>query len=249
MHRFYIDKENLDHADKSIQIQGADVNHIKNVLRLKSGDELIVSDGSGRDYHCCILNVTNEKVVADILDVCDNFSELETEITLFQGYPKSDKLELIIQKTVELGVTKIVPVMTERTIVKLDEKKAQKKTERYNMIAEAAAKQSGRGIIPTVTMPVSFKQALDMASELEMNLIPYEAAEGIADAKRVIQSIKGKRSLGIFIGPEGGFSYEEVEQAKTAGAKVLTLGHRILRTETAGMAIMSIIMFELEEDK
>lgn len=249
MHRFYIDKENLEHAEQSIQILGMDVNHIKNVLRLRCGDEIVVSDGAGKDYLCRITGIENEKVVADIQDVCDNFSELETEITLFQGYPKSDKMELIIQKTVELGVARIVPVLTKRTIVKLDDKKAQKKTERYQLIAEAAAKQSGRGIIPTVSMPVSFGQALDMAAKLDMNLIPYEEAKGIADSKRVIQSIKGKRTLGIFIGPEGGFSYEEVEQAKAIGAKVITLGHRILRTETAGMAVVSIIMFELEEDR
>lgn len=249
MHRFYIDKEDLTHAEQSVQILGMDVNHIKNVLRLRSGDEIIVSDGAGKDYLCQITDIENEKVVADILDVCDNFSELETEITLFQGYPKSDKLEMIIQKTVELGVTKIVPVLTKRTIVKLDDKKAQKKTERYQLIAEAAAKQSGRGIIPTVSMPISFEKALDMAAKLDMNLIPYEEAKGIADSKSAIQSIKGKRTLGIFIGPEGGFSCEEVEQAKAIGAKVVTLGHRILRTETAGMAVMSIIMFELEEDR
>lgn len=249
MHRFYIDKENLEHAEQSVQILGMDVNHIKNVLRLRCGDEITVSDGAGKDYLCRISDIENEKVVADILDVCDNFSELETEITLFQGYPKSDKLEMIIQKTVELGVTRIVPVLTKRTIVKLDDKKAQKKTERYQLIAEAAAKQSGRGMIPTVSMPVSFEEALKMAEGLEMNLIPYEAAEGIHESKRAIQSIKGKHTLGIFVGPEGGFSFEEVEKAKEIGARVITLGHRILRTETAGMAVMSIIMFELEEDK
>ena len=188
-------------------------------------------------------------MVADILDVCDNFAELETGITLFQGFPKADKMEWIIQKTVELGVTRIVPVMTKRTVFKLDAKKAGKKTERYQAIALAAAKQSGRGIIPEVTAPVTWKEALAMAKELDMNMIPYEEAEGVAYSKEVFASIKGKKSLGIFIGPEGGFARDEVETAVAMGAKMVTLGHRILRTETAGMAVMSIIMFELEEDR
>lgn len=248
MNRFFVDDPGA-FSDKSVVITGEDVNHVKNVLRLRENDELIVSDGRGRDYHCRISGVTNEEVVADICDICDNFSELSTEITLFQGFPKGDKMELIIQKTVELGVTRIVPVMTKRTVVKLDDKKAKKKTERYNMIAESAAKQSGRGIIPEVTMPVSFAEAVSMAEKLDMNIIPYEEAEGVEYSRNIIKNIKGKKSLGIFIGPEGGFAREEVEQALDAGTSAITLGHRILRTETAGMAVVSIIMFELEEDR
>ena len=248
MNRFFVDDPGA-FSDRSVVITGQDVNHVKNVLRLKENDELIVSDGRGRDYHCRISGITNEEVVADICDICDNFSELSTEITLFQGFPKGDKMELIIQKTVELGVTRIVPVMTKRTVVKLDDKKAKKKTERYNMIAESAAKQSGRGMIPEVTMPVSFAEAVSMAEKLDMNIIPYEEAEGVEYSRNIIKSIKGKKSLGIFIGPEGGFAREEVEKALDAGALAITLGHRILRTETAGMAVISIIMFELEEDR
>lgn len=248
MNRFFVDDPGA-FSDRSVVITGEDVNHVKNVLRLKENDELIVSDGRGRDYHCRISGITNEEVVADICDICDNFSELSTEITLFQGFPKGDKMELIIQKTVELGATRIVPVMTKRTVVKLDDKKAKKKTERYNMIAESAAKQSGRGMIPEVTMPVSFAEAVSMAEKLDMNIIPYEEAEGVEYSRNIIKSIKGKKSLGIFIGPEGGFAREEVEKALDAGASAITLGHRILRTETAGMAVISIIMFELEEDR
>lgn len=248
MNRFFVDDPGA-FSDRSVVITGEDVNHVKNVLRLKENDELIVSDGRGRDYHCRISGITNEEVVADICDICDNFSELSTEITLFQGFPKGDKMELIIQKTVELGVTRIVPVMTKRTVVKFDDKKAKKKTERYNMIAESAAKQSGRGMIPEVTMPVSFAEAVSMAEKLDMNIIPYEEAEGVEYSRNIIKSIKGKKSLGIFIGPEGGFAREEVEKALDAGASAITLGHRILRTETAGMAVISIIMFELEEDR
>ena len=248
MNRFFVDDPGA-FSDRSVVITGEDVNHVKNVLRLKENDELIVSDGRGRDYHCRISGITNEEVVADICDICDNFSELSTEMTLFQGFPKGDKMELIIQKTVELGVTRIVPVMTKRTVVKLDDKKAKKKTERYNMIAESAAKQSGRGMIPEVTMPVSFAEAVSMAEKLDMNIIPYEEAEGVEYSRNIIKNIKGKKSLGIFIGPEGGFAREEVEKALDAGVSAITLGHRILRTETAGMAVISIIMFELEEDR
>ena len=248
MNRFFVDDPGA-FSDRSVVITGEDVNHVKNVLRLKENDELIVSDGRGRDYHCRISGITNEEVVADICDICDNFSELSTEITLFQGFPKGDKMELIIQKTVELGVTRIVPVMTKRTVVKLDDKKAKKKTERYNMIAESAAKLSGRGMIPEVTMPVSFAEAVSMAEKLDMNIIPYEEAEGVEYSRNIIKNIKGKKSLGIFIGPEGGFAREEVEKALDAGVSAITLGHRILRTETAGMAVISIIMFELEEDR
>ena len=200
MNRFFVDFDGRV-FNKSIDITGEDVNHIKNVLRLKVNDEIIISDGRGRDYRCQISVMDHEKVVADILDV------------------------------------------------KLDAKKAGKKTERYQASALAAAKQSGRGVIPEVTAPVTWKEALAMAKELDMNMIPYEEAEGVAYSKEVFASIKGKKSLGIFIGPEGGFAGEEVEAATDMGAKMVTLGHRILRTETAGMAVMSIIMFELEEDR
>jgi 16S rRNA (uracil1498-N3)-methyltransferase len=247
MNRFFVDVDGRS-LGQSIDITGEDVNHIKNVLRLKMNEQIIISDGRGRDYHCRISGIGNEKIVAQIEDVCDNFSELPTEITLFQGFPKSDKMELIIQKTVELGVVRIVPVMTKRTIVKLEDKKAAKKIERYNGIALSAAKQSGRGIVPEVTMPVSFKEALDMATTFDMNIIPYEEAEGMEYSRKVINDIKGKKTLGIFIGPEGGFAREEVEEAINTGVIPITLGHRILRTETAGMAVMSIIMYELDSD-
>ena len=162
--------------------------------------------------------------------------------------PKSDKMELIIQKATELGVAEIVPVMTKRTVVKLEPKKEAKKLERYNAIAMSAAKQSGRGFIPVVKDFMSFKQALNYAKEFDMNIIPYENAKGIAYAKEVVASVPNCKTLGIFIGPEGGFAKEEVDLAVEMGAKCITLGNRILRTETAGFAILSILMFELEQN-
>lgn len=247
MPRFYV--EGCSDASKSITITGEDVNHIKNVLRLKIGEEITICDGAGMEYICTLSEMEKEYVKADIVDVQKNAAELPCKITLFQGMPKSDKLEFIIQKAVELGATEIVPVMTKRTVVKLEDKKKDKKIDRYNAIAESAAKQSGRGVIPEVKSFMSYKQALDYARTFDMNLIPYENAEGIEFARKMLSEAaalpEGGR-LGIFIGPEGGFALEEVEQAQEIGAKCITLGNRILRTETAGLAVLSILMFAME---
>lgn len=245
MHRFFVD--NCNGLSDNIIITGSDVNHIKNVLRIRVGESILVSDGNGMDYQCIISDIGDDSVTAKISDVFRNSAELPVKITLFQGMPKSDKLELIIQKAVELGVYEIVPVITKRTVVKIDDKKASKKLERFNSIAQAAGKQSGRGIIPQVKDFMTFKQAIEYAKALDMNIIPYEEAEGLKYSRNVIKEIKGKKSLGIFIGPEGGFAKEEVDMAIAMGAKCITLGNRILRTETAGLATLSIIMFEIDE--
>ena len=246
MYRFFAEQSAC--KGEYIRICGADWNHMKNVLRLKIGEQVTVGDGSDREYICEITEYLEEEARLQVLDILDSAAELPTEITLYQGFPKGDKLELIIQKAVELGATRIVPVMTKRSIVKLDEKKAAKRIERYNAIALSAAKQSKRSRIPTVEPVMTFTQALQDAAGLEMNLIPYEDARGIRYAKDVIQRVPGRKTLGIFIGPEGGFEEAEVEAAKKIGAECITLGHRILRTETAGMAVLSILMFELEQD-
>lgn len=246
MYRFFAAPESC--YGETISITGEDYNHIKHVLRLRCGEKITISNGTDREYLCEIVEYTDMEVIAKIEDVFGSNAELPTEITLYQGYPKADKLELIIQKAVELGAVRIVPVMTKRSIVKLDEKKAVKKVERFNAIALSAAKQSKRGIIPVVDRVMTYTEALEDAKKLSMNLIPYEDAKGIAHSKEVIQRVNGKKSLGIFIGPEGGFEGEEIEAAKAIGAECITLGHRILRTETAGMTVLSIIMFELERD-
>ncbi|MBR3834207.1 MAG: 16S rRNA (uracil(1498)-N(3))-methyltransferase [Lachnospiraceae bacterium] len=245
MHRFFVD--NCNGFSDNIIITGSDVNHIKNVLRIRQGERILVSDGNGIDYECTVTDMDDDTVTARIEDVLKNSAELSTKITLFQGMPKSDKLELIIQKAVELGVYEIIPVITKRSVVKIDEKKASKKLDRYNGIAEAAGKQSGRGIIPQVKDFMSFKQAIEYAKNLDMNIIPYEEAKGLEYSRQVIKDIKGKKNLGVFIGPEGGFAKEEVDMAIDMGAKCITLGNRILRTETAGLAVISIIMFEIDE--
>lgn len=246
MYRFFVEPS-LCHGE-IIEVQGDDYNHIKNVLRLKIGEQIAISDGTDREYICSITGYSDHAVLARIEDILGNNSELKTAITLYQGYPKADKLELIIQKAVELGAVRIVPVMMKRSVVKLDKKKAEKRVERLNSIALSAAKQSKRGIIPTVDHIMSFQEAVEDARKLDLVLVPYEDAAGIAHAREVIRSVRDKKSLGIFIGPEGGFEQQEIEAVKAIGAECITLGHRILRTETAGMTMLSILMFELEED-
>ena len=231
MYRFYVSKEQI--TDDKVYIDGTDVNHIKNVLRLEKGDWIIACDKEGMDYVSRISDISSERVVLNIEKVQDSDTELPCKIVLFQGLPKKDKMEFIIQKAVELGVSKIVPVAMKRCVVRLDDKKADKKAKRWQTIAEAAAKQSGRGIIPEVTNPV--------------NIIPYELQDGIEKSREIVKEGCTKKSVGIFIGPEGGFEKEEVEEAVSRGIKPISLGKRILRTETAGIAVVSIMMFEMQD--
>jgi len=245
MYHFYVEPEAVS-ADTA-RIAGGDVNHIKNVLRMHPGEEIVILDGSGMEYRCEIETISDE-VLARVLEAKKTEAELSVRLLLFQGLPKKDKMELIIQKAVELGVSEIIPVLTKRTVVKLeDKKKEQKKLERWQAIAEAAAKQSGRGIIPKVCEAVKFIEAVRQAEQLDEALIPYELAEGMDEARERIRGLKGKKNIGIFIGPEGGFEEEEIALATSAGIHPITLGKRILRTETAGLCILSVIMFELEE--
>lgn len=245
MYRFYIGNGRIE--EPLIYLTGGDVNHIKNVLRMKCGEKVIVCNTKGIDYYCKIKQIA-EEIQLEIEEMTESKTELPTKITLFQGLPKKDKMELIIQKAVELGAFSIVPVITKRTIVKLeDKKKEQKKLERWQAIAESAAKQSSRGIIPKILPIVSFKEALTQAKELDFTIIPYELAQGMIATKNCIEEIKKTQSAGIFIGPEGGFEAEEIEHAKQIGAVPISLGKRILRTETAGLTILSILMYELDQ--
>ncbi|MEG0215665.1 MAG: 16S rRNA (uracil(1498)-N(3))-methyltransferase, partial [Hungatella sp.] len=202
MYHFFVTPEQV--LETSITITGTDVNHIKNVLRMKVGEALLISNGLDKDYHCEILEMTALQVTAKILEIDEEGTELSTKLYLFQGLPKSDKMELIIQKAVELGVYQILPVLTKRTIVKLDAKKEDVRRKRWNGIAESAAKQSKRIMIPEVTGVMTWADALRYASELDVNLIPYEHAEGMAGTKKELGQIKPGMSVGIFIGPEGG---------------------------------------------
>lgn len=245
MYRFFVNEDQI--LQDEVIITGSDVNHIKNVLRMKIGETILISNRQDREYRCVIESIDNEEIKAKIEDVNGQVRELPIKVTLFQALPKGDKMETVIQKMVELGTYEIVPVSTKRCVVKLDEKKAIAKTKRWNTIAESAAKQSKRGIVPQITMPISYKNALKKAQEMDIILIPYEEAENMEHTREVISHIKSGMSVGIFIGPEGGFTIEEVEEAINAGAYDITLGKRILRTETAGMALMSVLMFNSEE--
>lgn len=220
---------------------------MKNVLRMKIGEQVEISDGDSRKYLCEIEEFEPEAVRLRILEELAADTELPSKLYLFQGLPKSDKMELIIQKAVELGAFEVIPVATKRAVVKLDAKKAAKKVERWNSISESAAKQAGRSIVPEVTEVLTFTQALEKAKALDVTLVPYELAKGMSETKQIISQIKPGQSVGIFIGPEGGFEETEISQAMEMGAKPITLGKRILRTETAGLTILSILMFALEE--
>lgn len=245
MYHFFVDEGQIN--EDTITIEGTDVNHIKNVLRMKEKEKLLISNGTDKDFLCEILSISSQSVLCKIIDVDLEGTELPSKIYLFQGLPKSDKMELIIQKAVELGVHEIIPVDTKRSVVKLDEKKAENKIKRWQQISLSAAKQSKRIIIPNIHKIMSFKEALEYASDFEYNLIPYENAKGMEDTKKAIEAIKPHTSIGIFIGPEGGFDEAEISLAISNGVLPVTLGKRILRTETAGLAVLSVIMFHLEK--
>ena len=246
MQRFFVEPHQIDEEAHQIHITGSDVNHISNVLRMKTGEELWISDGSKYEYRCTIESFEPDEVLLHIVYSQEPEYELPCRIYLFQGLPKADKMELIIQKAVELGAYEIIPVETKRCVVKLDGRKSAKKTARWQQIAESAAKQSKRMLIPNVHEVLTFREALKYAESMDIRLIPYELAKGMQETKEILAAIEPGQSIGIFIGPEGGFEEKEVEAAIEGGAKAITLGRRILRTETAGLAILSVLMFQLE---
>ena len=246
MAKFFVNPENV--SGDSILIQGVDVNHIKNVLRLPIGKEILINDRQGNDYECIIKEISAEVVTAQIINHLANHTEPDVETVLFQALVKGEKMEFVIQKSIEIGVTKIVPIVTKRCVVKLEsENKLNHKIVRWQKIAESAAKQSKRGIVPEIAMPMSFEEALKYASEnLAERCIPYEN-ESSNHIKTYLRGLQG-RSIGIFIGPEGGFTEEEVASAEKQEVKSITLGRRILRSETAGLVTLANIMYELGDN-
>jgi 16S rRNA (uracil1498-N3)-methyltransferase len=242
MPRFFVNSEAIE--NENIMISGEDFNHIKNVLRLRQGDSLVISDGNCTDYDVVIDRYASSYVVARIIGKNKNNNESEIDITLFQGVPKSDKMDMIIQKSVEMGVKRIIPVLTERTVVKINnEKDSRNKVTRWQRIAQEASKQCNRGILPTVENPIAFYEAVTKFKRADMSLIPYEKECG-NKLKPILKSNNAK-TISIMIGPEGGFSAGEVGLAAENGFLPVTLGPRILRTETAGLLALSIIMYEL----
>ena len=244
MYQFFVEPEQI--GPEWATITGPDVNHIRNVLRMRPGEAVRISDGKGSCYDGTIDTLQSDEIIVRLTGEKMESTELPVEVVLFQGLPKSDKMEWIIQKNTELGVGAIVPVATSRAVVKLDEKKADSKVKRWNGIAEAAAKQSKRTLIPEVRSVLSFKQALAESATFDVKLMPYENAEGMAFTRKCIGEIRPGAKVAVFIGPEGGFSEEEVKTASEMGFLPITLGRRILRTETAGMSVLSMISYALE---
>lgn len=247
MTQVFADQSQINMDTHRVIISGPDHNHIKNVLRMKPGEEISVRcDGVPKEYRCGILEYTDSEVICEIRFVKEDDTELPVRVTVYQALCKGDKMETVIQKCVELGAVRFVPVATSRCVVKLDDKKAQGKVARWQQIAESAAEQSKRGIIPNVGPVMNFDAAIADAKALDYIFIPYELAEDMAKTRELFSGIKPGSSVGIFIGPEGGFDEKEVEKARSEGVLPVTLGRRILRTETAAMCIMSwfVYMFE-----
>ena len=245
MNHFFVRPEQV--LPEGIRISGDDFNHIRNVLRMKPGEELAVSDGSDSRYICEIAEYQDEEVLLRIVDIEGKSTELPAEILLFQGIPKGDKLEWIVQKSVELGVHRIIPTAMSRCIARIDRKKEEQKIARLQKIAESAAKQSGRDRIPEISGVMSIKEAADYAfSVCSPVIFAYEKAENPAESRQVFASLCAGQRIALFVGPEGGFSTEEAELLISCGAETVTLGKRILRTETAPLYLLSVIGYELE---
>lgn len=244
MHRFFVKKENI--YSGGITIEGEDVQHISRVLRLKEGDKIVLCDQSGIDYNVSIENISKNTIRTTIIDKEQSKGEPSIEVVLYQGIPKSTKMDLIIQKCTEMGITRIVPVFTARTVVRLESEKDEiKKVARWTKIAEEAAKQSARGIVPQIDMPMNLERALKDSKQLDVVLIPYEWEKDMS----VRTALQGKtpQTVGYFVGPEGGFDTYEVDKAKQSNVIPVTLGNRIMRTETAGFAMLTCIMYEYNQ--
>ncbi|MCM1056278.1 MAG: 16S rRNA (uracil(1498)-N(3))-methyltransferase [Firmicutes bacterium] len=247
MYQFFVEPDQINIDDRRVIILGADVNHIKNVLRMKAGEEISVSNGlDGREYRCGIVSLEEDRVLCELRFIREENTELPVKVYLFQGLPKADKMELIVQKAVELGVYRIIPVAARRCVVKLESGKAAAKVRRWQGIAEAAAKQSRRGAIPEVSDVMSFPEAVEQAAAMDVRLIPYELAEGMEKTRELIGGLIKGQSVAIFIGPEGGFEEQEIQLAADKGIQPVTLGRRILRTETAGMTVLAWIGYVME---
>ena len=246
MQHFFVSPEQV--REEKIYVEGSDVNHMKNVLRMKTGEELTIGDGDGWLYLCVVESYEEDMAVLKILEKKKDESELPSKIYLFQGLPKQEKMELIVQKAVELGAYQVIPVAMKRSVVKLDAKKEEAKIRRWQAIAESAAKQSKRSYIPQVGPVMSLKEAFSYIEEqkFDLRMIPYELEKGMDGTKTVLEALAPGQQVAVFIGPEGGFDEEEIQLALKMGVKPVSLGKRILRTETAGPAILALLMMKLE---
>lgn len=254
MPKFFVDNSQI--SENEIIILGQDVNHIKKVLRAKLGEELeICNEQSGENFLCSISEIQNDKIKCDIKNIIDSKTESNICVTIFQGIPKADKMELIIQKAVELGVFDIIPVEMKRCVVKLDEKDKIKKVERWQKISEVAAKQCGRDMIPEICNVTNVENICNFIEKYDIVFTAYEN-EKEDTLKQELKKLKEnvmiklknneKIKIGVIVGPEGGLEQNDVEKLQKYGTKTITLGKRILRTETVALNVLSIIMYELE---
>ena len=244
MQKFFVKNNQIE--NNIINILEDDVNHIINVLRLKKEDEIqVCNQDTSENYIVKITEYSKEKVFCEIIEKIESKVETNINITIYQGIPKADKMELIIQKTTEIGVKNIVPVAMERSIVKLNEKDAKKKIERWQKIAEVASKQSKRDIIPQIGNIIKISEMCDIIKEYDLFIVAYENEEQVS-LKTILKENKDVKKIGILVGPEGGIDNKEIEKLKQRGAILVSLGKRILRTETAPIVIASNIIYELE---
>lgn len=241
MARFFIEKEQIQ--DNLVHITGEDVKHITRVLRLELGDRVTVCAGEGQDYLVKLTDFTKDQVTGEVLAVEPSQGEPRAKVILVQGLPKGDKLEYIIQKCTELGVAEIWPVVTQRTVVQLDDKKATQRQQRWQRVAIEAGKQAGRGVIPTIRQLQKWADLWSQIPEDALVILPWESEQGNS-MKKLLDDADPTRAIYIIIGPEGGFDQKEVQEALQQGAHVVSLGSRILRTETAGMATLAMILYQ-----
>lgn len=244
MPKFFVNPSNI--FENNIIIDGEDVKHITKVLRLSKKDDITICDGFGFDYLAEIEKIENNLVYTKILSKTKNLSEPKINITLFQGLPKSDKMEYIIMKATELGISQIIPVVTKNTVVKIEDKKEKNKVERWNKISLQASKQSGRGLVPNVGCVIDFDKAISQIKNYDLAIIPYELEKN-NKLKNVLSKNETLKNIAVFIGPEGGFDQSEIKNATNNNVIPVTLGNRILKTETAGISVLSILMYHYNE--
>lgn len=245
MDRFFVEKNNINLENNTCIIEGEDVKHISKVLRCKIGEELEVCDNDNNEYICEITDIDKGTVTLDILEKIDIKRESDLKVKLYQGLPKGPKMEIILQKLTEVGVDEIILVQTKRSVTKVDDKKEDKKIDRWQRIIYEAAKQSKRGKIPKLRGVLSFKEALEEMKNNDFNIIPYENER----TKSIKKALKGVNinNIGIFVGPEGGFDDSEIQSVESIGGQSVSLGPRILRTETASIVASSIVLYELSD--
>ena len=245
MPKFFTARENI--KDTTLIIDSEDANHLKRVLRINVGDVITVCDGAGIDYTVKVSEIGKNEIECDIIDRQKSDTEPNINITLYQGLPKAAKMDYIIQKNTELGISKIVPAKLARCVVKLENKAAEdKKCERWQKIAIASAKQSGRGIVPVIDNPMTVDEIIEDVKDYDLVFVPYEC-EDQSRLKTIVESAPDAKDIAFIIGPEGGFDISEIEKFKAAGIKTVTLGKRILRTETAAEAVVSMLMYAYNE--